>query len=1242
MPKFPQGGRVRVSTSTPPLFESQRPISSETKYYGLIRDNALSDIEEPLEALSEVLRDIQNPSEAATLGTFTATDLQIITGITRFNLKKEDFEVIENASINIEDENGNLSPQISPRQRIVDRIKQTESFAGRGTVYQGQGTVLFKYVVPTDEKDGSDELYSHTNPPPFFTEDIDSTATNAPDDIPSLTNIDTSHRVGVITDGTFVPDKEYEYWWSGQYLTDVRDRAEYPAATSSALDNPTFPILRDGNMGFSEIVPSGITQETNWGLRFDTWFKASHANSKTFLRFAAFVNGHLRIDYFEKTGYNSSGKIQGSWKTALDTSDPTKYYYEDIKERPISDGNLPYARRYVQGGPSTAFGEGNGTAHVRRTDANGGAWNLYTEYEDKDSNEVQNFNDDYVPIVIRFWYGQKDTTTDAGSIDEIDREPYGPPGVVLDYITTDASDITLWNDYSSQMRIQYNSANDYWERIGGDDTDFSNFHSSFELLGYSSNATQPTELEDYFTSPQLIVVSKDGDPPSNTAIKFSIPGLTVADGNTLWVILKNRPWSQIPGSRSGDELWQRYLFNPNPTKNYENVKDMLDGVGSNYVEPDPSKEVFDLNYSFYQAKYGNLPALGTYGPDRYDGFIPTTLTSSSGVRDYDYDHGKLLMIGRQKKGTTADIGDGFTKNQQVSVVDSGDGTGNQITSASLFPNNNFYYIGKKIEFLTGDGGSVDDTRFIIAYNGSTKTVTFNGANKTSQSYYINVINKPKVGQDLATGETRNKGENYTFIEVVENEAGFGGEVIINAYPTNNMSVLSTTNTGQFNKFLNMSDNTATYSNSNRQGITNLSPVSFPNDTEYAADDRLEYRIIGGNGTLRYVDSAGNPDDTGKISQQLLGAPVADGKSDQIKSLFITDFQTDGGTKYSFYGPVGATRGGFENQKVTVNAGGQKITNSGLFPNNGDTGNNDQYIGTQIQFLSGDAGSVADTRYVTSYDASTETVTFSDNAKDAGNFYVNVWYNHFTLGGEFPTKVVNTSGNNTSNPIKDNDELQVTGTFNAGYQFSKVDGGAGLNFAETLFIKQNTNPSGSSPFTDDTEAPAPPADIVTPFGYDNTPSSSDPGLGGLCYPPYSIQNIELQYLAKTDADLYGEAEGDFDVWWGGRNVSLSNLGNKSLTVTDKLLFDFDPADSGDLISTLASNKKPVFTGSEYTHKLEVELNVGIPAGPAGNSNLYQDVIRHSNGSPTKDKFYLFINKSGSDLEVVSENKPDWTT
>ena len=1154
MPKFPQGGRVRVSTSTPPLFESQRPISSETKYYGLIRDNALSDIEEPLEALSEVLRDIQNPAEANTLGIFTAPDLQIIEGILRYDLKREDFEVLQNASINIEDENGNLSPAINPRQRIADRIKQSESFAGRGTVYQGQGTVMYKYMVPTDDVDSvSGNKYSHTTPPPFYTEAVDSTAENAPDHIPTLSQLPDSHRIGTIVNGTFEPRKENEYWWSGAYFTDVRDRSEYGADEDSAALNPKFPIVRDGNLKFGEVDIAGITQETNWGLRFDTWFKAGEfQNDETFLKFAAFVNGHLRIDYFEKTGYDGSGVVQGTWKTALDTTDSNKYYIQDDKETTLSDNTLRYARRFVQGGPFTATGGGTGATHVPRTANNGGSWDLSSTHPDQEANDVNTF-EDYVPVVIRFWYGQKDTETVG--LDPLVREPAGQAGFVLDFVTTDAADITTWNDYSSQMRVQYDSANGYWARTAGVDTDFSNFNDIFEVVAYSAEVTQPSSVEDYEYTPIFISgVKNDGDP---TKIEFSIPDVSPSNGDQLWVIIKNRPFTAPPEGelgRGGNEVWQRYLFHPDLSGNYSSINDMLKGVGSNYTEPDPAKEVFTLNYDYYKARYGNLPAPNTYGPDRYDGFIPTTITSAAGVRDYDYDHNKLLMIGRQKKGTVAQIGDGTT-------------------------------------------------------------------------------NPNKVGKDLATGEVRKDGENYTFLRVIKNEAGFGGNVIINAYPTNNLSVLTTSATDQFAKFLHMGDNTTTYSNGDRQSISTISRVTYPSDP-----DRLKYEVIGGRGVLS-LWTGGAYDTTGAIAKLTLGAATRDVDT---KSIFIVNFKNASNTTYNFYGFIGATREAFENQQVTVNAGGSTITSSAMFPNNGETGNNNQYIGSQIEFLDGDGGSVVDTRYVTAYDASTETVTFGIPTKSATNYYVNVWHNHFKLGGEFPNNVVDVNGNPQTYTISDGDLIQISNVFNSGYQFERADRGDGLNFSETLFFKPSPSPTASRPFSSDTEAPAPAADIVTPFGYDNTPSASDPGLGGLCYPPYRMQNIELQYLIKSDSELYSEAEGNFDLWWGGRNVSLTDLDNKSLTVTDKLLFDFAPSDRAGLISSLASSAKPAFTGSEYTHKLEVELNVEIPDGTSqGNPNLYIDAIKHSNGKPVKDKFYLFINRSGSDLEVISANLPNWS-
>jgi hypothetical protein len=74
-----------------------------------------------------------------------------------------------------------------------------------------------------------------------------------------------------------------------------------------------------------------------------------------------------------------------------------------------------------------------------------------------------------------------------------------------------------------------------------------------------------------------------------------------------------------------------------------------------------------------------------------------------------------------------------------------------------------------------------------------------------------------------------------------------------------------------------------------------------------------------------------------------------------------------------------------------------------------------------------------------------------------------------------------------------------------------------------------------------------------------------------------------------------------------------------------------------------NQRPAFTGSEYTHKLEVELNVEIPStltDLATNLFLYEDAKVHSNNSSVKDRYYLFINNVGQALEVLSPTDPSW--
>lgn len=1149
MARSKRGGRVKTSTTPPQLFAQQKKNSTETKYFGLVRDEALSDLTSPDKALDQVLTDIQDAAEASILGKFVPNDLQVVDAAISFNLKREDFEILKNSSINAEDaETGRLVPLINPRQRIADRIKQFEGFAGRGTVHQGQGTVLFKYYV-------KDESYNHTTPPPFFTLPITSTAENAPDFIPITdVQIENTHRIGFVQNGQFVPSKEAEWWWSGEYNTDFRSASRYGDETRTALTDPKYPISRDGNIKFDEILPEGIDSTYNWGLRFDTWFKRDFSDTQNFMRWAVQVNGHVRIDYFDRTDYDENGVIQGSWKTALDTTNPQTYYTQLEKERPTTTliGSRLY---YLQGGPSTPIGAGNGTLPIQRSAEDGGAIDLGATFLGKEGETRDKFNDDYVPVVIRFWYGKPDEEEE----NPILAGPLGRATLVFDMIDSDISEanLPLWNDYSAQIKVSYNASLEAWEAEGLTETDFFNFANTFEVLAHGqlgSNPTQPASVSGYiYPQGDPIIATKLApiDPDTVTRAKFTIPGIIPLDGEEVWIIAKNRPWNVIEtGDRNREELWQEYLFSPDLLDRYKTVSDLLDGVGDNYIEPNPVYTSFEENTSFYKAKYVKPPLPGTYGPSRYDGMVRNSLTSTSGTRDYDYLHSKLLLVGRQKK--------------DISI------------------------------------------------------------------------------EPLALNETRNDGENYTFIEVVENEAGRGGNVVINAYPTNNLSVLSTSvDNSQLGNFLHMGDNIKTFNNASRQNISIINPTAFPS-LGFPSTTRLRYVELGnGNSRIIYGGWDGTtftPDNTGVIAQLPMGT---DGDRDHAsKSAFLSDFANTAEVKYSFYGLIGLVRPSLEGEVITVATGNTIESDEfGIFSNSGSASSNDQYIGTEIIF-----GGDAQTYRVVSYNAAVHTVTFTP-AKAAGTYSnCQVWYNHFQLSSVLPSRVVNSSSVDTSRSsvLANNEFLQAFITYNGAYQYTRVDNGSGLSFSETLYSNQASNPTPSSPFALDAELPAPPADIVVPFGYDNTPSSSDPGLGGLCYPPYSIQNANLQNISVGDDDLYNSSIGNYDMWWGSRS-NILDLGGKSLKITNKLLFDIDPEDRSNILQPITNTaQKPTFSGSEYTHKLEIELNVELPESPdATNDYIFEDAKYHSNNKPVKDRYYLFINNNNSDLEVLGPTNPNWT-
>ena len=1178
MPKLKSGGRLKTSESQPQLFSQRKSAETEIKYFGLERDNALSDLESRDKALAEVLKDIQDPAEASTLGLFSPTDLQILDGIERFDLKKEDFEILVGSSINAEDETGVASALVNPRQRISDRIAQAEQFAGRGTNFQGQGTVLYKYYVPETQPIASANKYSHTNLPPFFTENITSSLENSADFIPTTsTQIANTHRIGYTENGAFIPTIETEYWWSGEYNHYFNDVSEYGNATQTALTNPKFPIVRDGNMKFDQILPNGISTRYNWGLRFDTWFKRDDFDpTSTVMRWVAQVNGHLRIDYFDKSGYNSTtGDIEGTWRTALNTADGSTHYTQFSKETPVP--NLLGGRLYyVQGGPTTAPGTGNGTLPTQRSTADGSALDLTKTYLDREGNVIKNFDNDYVPIVIRFWYGQP--STDPAQTNALTNQPLGPASFFIEVLDTNLAllDLPKWNDYSASIKIAWDGATSAWvvntglseSAIG--EANFANFNQNFEIIAYTTiGSAQPVAISGYTTPSTTIIATKLSPVSGVTRVTFNISGINPADGEAIWVVAKNRVFNVIPGSttRNIGSLWQKYLFNPSPIDNYRTIADLLEGVGENYREPNPAKVTFEENLDLYKATLGNLTVLDTYTSNRYDGTLPNSLTTTNTQRDYDYNHAKLMAIGRQKKGTVDQIG----------------------------------------------------------------TTT------------------PYFGKNLAPGEVRRNGENYTFIEVVENEAGFGGNVIINAYPSNDLGVIGTTSTSTYGKALHMADNTTTFSNALRQNISTVQFNELPSDENFALTARILYEEVDGQGRFSYGSWSGSAwtyDNTGVIAQLTMGAASRNHSS---KSGFVAEFTKDA-NNYSFYGFVGVQRTSFEDVTLTVNTGDVTITSAaGVFAPDSAGSNNNQYIGAEIYFP-GDAV----VRRVTSYVASTGIVTFSPS-KPAGAYSgCEVWYNHFQLGGVLPSNIVTATGTKTVRtsiiPAPTgvniaNRLIQIRFVFNAGYQYLRADAGAGLSFGETLYIKSASVPTQARPFTFDTELPAPPADIVVPFGYDNSTGSSDPGLGGLCYPPYSIQNIELQSIARTDSSLYATAEGQFDLWWGGRIGNVSDMGQRYLYVTDKLMFDFETAQRNSLLTPLATTEKPIFTSATYTHKLEVELSVGLPSNSftAINANIYNDTRLYSNNKAVKDKYYLFIRKQtgGNQLNVLSVNSPSWT-
>jgi hypothetical protein len=170
--------------------------------------------------------------------------------------------------------------------------------------------------------------------------------------------------------------------------------------------------------------------------------------------------------------------------------------------------------------------------------------------------------------------------------------------------------------------------------------------------------------------------------------------------------------------------------------------------------------------------------------------------------------------------------------------------------------------------------------------------------------------------------------------------------------------------------------------------------------------------------------------------------------------------------------------------------------------------------------------------------------------------------------------------------------------NVAFQYLRVDSGEGIAFADVLKL---TYDSGNNFSGVESEVPRPPSDRVTPFGFDSP--------AGLCYPPYNIANTLLSRIAVNDATLYAAPVGNYDVFWGDQ--SKSDLGNKTLTVTEKL--EFQQADDV-AVETLAISIAVSY--DDYTHRMRIDMPLTGSYDP--------DMLEHiGNLEKVKESYYAYV-------------------
>ena len=235
---------------------------------------------------------------------------------------------------------------------------------------------------------------------------------------------------------------------------------------------------------------------------------------------------------------------------------------------------------------------------------------------------------------------------------------------------------------------------------------------------------------------------------------------------------------------------------------------------------------------------------------------------------------------------------------------------------------------------------------------------------------------------------------------------------------------------------------------------------------------------------------------------------------------------------------------------------------------------------------------------------------------------------------------------------DGREITYHNEADVAFQFGSVDTGESIAFSDVLkttyeagLVDANLNPNGFN--SSASEVPKVPSERVTPFGFDSPIYTN-----GISYPPYVTSSPDLKSTVVTDAALYatgGSAKpaNHFDVFWGNHTEdeglsgpNFQGANGMVLNITEKLEFSFP--DIGVGLAENPGDIVEVANGFElnfnnYSHRLKIELPIFDVDNPG--TALDEDVYVHiGDQSKVKDVYYLFVNGRNDPADAASGNLP----